>query len=131
MIGGLIKLVAGGALKSVLSALGDADKRRIDAKNNTDRIEADKEISGLEARRDVLVSEARYKVNMFFRAFMAVGPAVYVFKIFFIDKVVCPVTKLDIVAPHICRTDPITDPFLLGVMAAVIGFYFMTNAKKT
>ena len=125
VIGWLTNFVAGGAFKAIVGEIGAAHQRKLDAANATERIEADKEIAGLEARRAVLVAEAQHKINLWFRGFIALGPALYVFAYFAIDKVLC--VKLGLTGA-MCRVDAIDDPVMQGVMAAVLGFYFVTAA---
>ena len=125
IVGLLVNFVAGGGLKFITDALGEAQQRRLNAANATERVEADKEIAGLEARRAVLVAEAQHKINLWFRGFIALGPALYVFSYFAIDKVLC--VKLGL-SGAMCRVDAINDPVMQGVMAAVLGFYFVTAA---
>jgi hypothetical protein len=126
MIGWLATFIAGDGLKAITEQLGNWHQRKLDAANEHERLEADMAISALEARRAVLVAEAQHKINLWFRGFIALGPALYVFSYFAIDKVICPKTGLDLIWPEVCRVPPIDDPVMKTVMAAVLGFYFVT-----
>ena len=83
------------------------------ASTDKERIAADERVKALEARRDVMVSEAGSRVNAFMRAAIAFGPTVYLLKIFVVDKVL----KLG-------TTDNLSDD-LWKVVVAVVGFYFL------
>lgn len=128
MVGGwLLNLVSGGALKAITGEIGEWQKRKLNAENADKRIEADKELGRLEAKASVLRAEAKDTINKWFRGFIAIGPGTYVFSYFFIDKVLC--VKLGL-SGAFCRVDAIDDPVMSGVMAAVIGFYFVTEAMN-
>jgi hypothetical protein len=103
-------------------ALADAYKSKQDATTAQERTAAQERIERLNSIRDVQVAEAGSRVNAVFRAFIALGPALYLFKIFVVDKIVCPIAGLT--TPGICRTDQLS-PELWGVVTAVIGFYFL------
>ncbi len=125
MFGGfLINLVTGGALKTVLSGIGDWQQRKLAAQNNSERIAADKEIASLEVKASVLRAEAKDTINRWFRGFIAIGPATYIFSYFFIDKVLC--VKLGLTGA-VCRVDSISDDTMKWVLISVVGFYFVTE----
>lgn len=118
MIVALLKLF--GVFKSILDPLTsitnkivDLQIKKADAKTEQERIAADERLRSLEARRDVMVGESGLRLNAYMRFFIAVGPAVYLTKIFIWDKVL----KLG-------TTDAL-DPNLWQVVIAVIGFYFL------
>lgn len=102
----------------IVGELAKAYRAREEAKTDAERIAADERINHLNAIRDVQRAEAGSRVNQFMRAFIAVGPALYLFKIFAVDKVICPPLGLA------CRTDALS-PELWQVVTAVIGFYFL------
>lgn len=105
----------------VTQALADAYKAKQEAKTDAERIAAEERINRLNAIRDVQKAEAGSRFNAFFRGFLALGPGLYLFKIFAIDKIACPVLGLP---ASMCRTDPLS-PELWTVVTAVIGFYFL------
>jgi hypothetical protein len=101
--------------------LAEAYKASKDAATEQERIAANERVSRLEAIRDLQIAEAGSRLNAVMRFFIAIGPALYLFKIFVVDKIACPVLGL----PNaLCRTDPL-DPNLWTVVTAVIGFYFL------
>lgn len=106
-----------GTIATKIAAAYEAKQK---AKTDQAKVAADERIKTLEARRDVMVAEGHSPWNAGMRAFIAVGPALYLFKIFVIDKVVCPPLGLA------CRTDPLS-PELWQVVTAVIGFYFLVE----
>jgi hypothetical protein len=87
--------------------------KKADAKTEQERIAADERTKALEAKRAVLVAEAGLGVNAFMRTLIALGPTVYLLKIFIWDKVL----KLGV-------TDNLSDD-LWKVVVAVVGFYFL------
>jgi hypothetical protein len=127
MIGWLTSFLAGSAFKVIVGEIAAAHKRKLDATSTIERIEADKEIAGLEARRDALIAEARTTVNAWFRGFITFGPALYVFSYFAIDKVLCVKLGINETWPATCRVDAIDDPIMQGVMAAILGFFFLAR----
>jgi hypothetical protein len=105
---------------TIATKLAAAYEAKQNAETRQEEIAANERIKALEARRDVMVAEGHMPINAAFRAFIAFGPALYLFKIFVLDKVVCPPLGLA------CRTDPLT-PELWTVVTAVIGFYFLAE----
>lgn len=92
----------------------DLQVKKADAKTEQERISADERTKALEARRDVMMAEGALGwLNPAMRFALAVGPAVFLLKVFIWDKVL----KLG-------ATDPL-DSNLWQVVIAVIGFYFL------
>jgi hypothetical protein len=91
----------------------DLQVKKADAKTEQERISADERTKALEARRDVMIAESGLAVNAYMRTAIAIGPAIYLLKIFIWDKVL----KLG-------TTDAL-DSNLWQVVIAVIGFYFL------
>lgn len=108
----------------IAGALAKAYEAKQKALTDGERIEADVRIRQLEARQAVQIeeSESGSRTNARMRAFIASGPAIYLFKIFAIDKVVCPPVGLS------CSTDPLS-PELWQVVAWVLGFYFVVDGS--
>lgn len=78
------------------------------------RIEADERVKALEAKRDVMIAEGSLsRLNIFMRFALALGPMVYLNKIFLWDKVL-----------GLGRTDAL-DANLWGIVVAVVGFYYI------
>lgn len=91
----------------------DLQIKKADAKTEQERIAADERSKALEAKRDVMIAEAGLGLNAYMRTAIAIGPAIYLLKIFIWDKVL----KLG-------STDAL-DANLWQVVIAVIGFYFL------
>lgn len=92
----------------------DLQVKKADAKTEQERIAADERVKALEARRDVMVAEGALGwLNPIMRFVLALGPAVFLLKVFIWDKVL----KLG-------TTDGL-DANLWHVVIAVIGFYFL------
>lgn len=87
--------------------------KKADARTEQERIAADERSKALEAKRDVMIAEAGLGLNTYMRTAIAIGPAIYLLKIFIWDKVL----KLG-------STDAL-DSNLWQVVIAVIGFYFL------
>lgn len=117
MLAFLANLLGGG----IVGQIADAFKARENAKTDAERIAADERIKRLQSIRDVQIAEAGSRINAIFRGVLALGPAVYLFKIFVIDKVVCQTFGWTSGA---CRTDDLT-PEQWTVVTAVIGFFFL------
>jgi hypothetical protein len=117
MFGAIIGLLGGPVARELAAAFRD----KASAANDADRIAADERIAALRNARDVQVAEAGSRLNGLMRFLLAVGPAVYLFKIFAVDKVICQVFGW---TGGACRTDDITDK-QWTVVTAVIGFYFL------
>lgn len=105
-------------LAALLPALPTIVLRLIGAYGEKNAAAANVEIQSRQAKADVQRAESGSRINAFMRAFIAIGPALYLFKIFAIDKVICPPLGLA------CRTDPLS-PELWQVVTAVVGFYFL------
>lgn len=116
-----LKLVLGFFGGGIGQALADAYKSKQNAQSEQERIAAEERISRLQSIRDVQVAEGGSRLNAAMRAFIALGPALYLFKIFVVDKIACPIIGLPGFA---CRTDAL-DANLWEVVTAVIGFYFL------
>lgn len=113
MIGWIANIIGSGVIGQIGKELNRAYQAKLDAKNQTERIDADKEIASLEVRKAVLVAEARTSWNIIFRGFLALPFALFVWKVIVWDKLL----KLGV-------TDPLDDNMwkLLGI---VYGFYFV------
>ena len=106
-----------GILAALLPSLPTILLRIVGAASDKFKADADQIISDRNAKRDIQVAEAS-PINALMRALIAIGPAIYLFKIFAIDKVLCPAFG------GACRTDDITDQ-QWTVVSAVVGFYFL------
>ena len=106
-----------GLLAALLPSLPTIILRVIGAYSEKQQAAANEIIQSRQAKRDVMVAEAS-PINAIMRFLIALGPALYLFKIFAIDKVWCSLTGCQL------TTDPLT-PDLWEVVKAVVGFYFL------
>ena len=86
------------------------------AQTDQERIHAQEMVSTLQARRDVMVAEAGSGygwINAVMRGLLALGPMIYLNKIYIYDKVL-----------GLGTTDRLDD-HLWNVVMAVVGFYFL------
>ena len=121
-----------GIVSPIATKLADLYLARQQAKTDIERAKIDAQIQSLENIRDVLVAE-KSPINATLRAMAAIGPIAYFSKIYLWDKVIgsfygCALNN----SPECLRmftTDPLSDPTLAWVAAAVIGFYFITSRK--
>lgn len=113
MFKAILNFIGGGIVGQIGKELNTAYANRLAAKNSSERIAADKEIAGLEARKEVLVAESRKGWNIAFRAFLALPFGLFVWKVVVWDKLL-----------GLGVTDDLsTDMWKL--MAVVYGFYFV------
>lgn len=110
-------LVLGKLFLSGIGAIGKelrlAQKQKLDAKNESERIAADQNIETLKARRDVLMSEAKSAWNVVFRTTLAAPFALFVWKVVVYDKIL-----------GLGVTDDLS-PDMWNLMMVVYGFYFV------
>lgn len=108
-------------LSSIVGKIADAKVELAKAQTDEERIHAQERISTLQSRRDVMVAEAQGPfgwINSLMRGLLALGPTVYLLKIFIWDKVLQSVTH--------GSTDPL-DANLWYVVMVVLGFYFLDS----
>ena len=118
---GIITLIINALTGGVAKELAAAFTARETAKTDAARIAADERINRLQNIRDIQIAEAPSRINSIMRFFIALGPALYLFKIYVFDKVVCQIFGWTSSA---CRTDDLTTQ-QWTVVSAVIGFYFL------
>lgn len=116
MLGFLLKLLGGGAIGTIATELEKAYSDRLSAKNDADRIDADKRITELEAKRDVLAAESKSPLNALVRGLLAAPVIVLLWKVLVYDLALGEWTH--------GRTDAIPGDFWTVVMV-VTGFYFV------
>lgn len=132
MLGMILAIITGlGPVAGhILEQITSLEKSRISAKTEVEKAAITQEIEALHDKRAVLVAEAGSRLNTYFRAFIAFGPAMYISKIFIWDKVIGSMVGCSGVNSELCRTvfqtDPL-DPYLWAVVTAVIGFYFLSS----
>ena len=113
MISSILSWLLGGGVAAITKSIREIRKDELDAKNTTERIKAEKEIATLEARRAVLVAEAKSNWNVVFRAIMAFPFIAFVYKVVIYDKLL-----------GLGSTDNLS-PDLWNLMMVVYGFYFV------
>ena len=109
MLAAILSALTGGVARELAAAY----RARQEAATDQDRIAADERIKSVQAMADLQRAEAGSPVNALLRAYIAVGPATYLFKIYLIDKVL-----------GLGATDNLS-PELWQIAWVVIGFYFL------
>jgi hypothetical protein len=109
MLAAILSALTGG----VAQELAAAYRAHEDAQTDAARIAADERIKKLQAISDLQRAEAGSPINAFVRAYIAIGPATYLFKIYMIDKVL-----------GLGSTDNLS-PELWQIAWVVLGFYFL------
>jgi hypothetical protein len=103
-------------INGVTNAISNERLKLIDAKTEQERIATQERITSLQAKRDVMVAESQgSKLNASMRFILALGPCIFLTKIFLYDKVL-----------GWGSTDSL-DPNLWNVVMATIGFYFLAE----
>ena len=120
---GLIFPFLSGIAPTISSIIGQIANEKIAAINATtdvERIHAQERVSALEARRDAMIAEATHPwtLNGLIRGLIALGPMVFLLKVFIYDKVLQSVTH--------GSTDAL-DPNLWWVVQTTLGFYFLAE----
>lgn len=87
MIGRLLGWLTGGGISAIGDQLNEAYENKLKAQNNSERIEAEKQIAQLTARQAVLVAEQNGKLTRWIRPLFALPFIIYNFKIVVWDKV--------------------------------------------
>lgn len=122
-----------GTVNHITDAISNEKIAVVNATTEQDRIAAQERVNTLQARRDVMIAESAHsKINVWVRAFIAFGPASYLFKIFFWDKVIGSIMGCAkggapwLMSCSSFTTDPI-DGNLWQVVMIVLGFYFLAD----
>lgn len=118
MFGFLLSLFTGkgGAISAIAGGLEKAYADKLAAKNDGERIDADKRIAELQAKRDVLAAEANSPVNALVRGLLAAPVVILLFKVMVYDMALGEWTG--------GHTDAIPSDIWTVVMV-VTGFYFV------
>lgn len=129
------------ALKTVdgiTNAIANERIAGINATTDQERIASEERQKALEARRDVLITEATNptsaKLNASMRFLLALGPLLILLKLMVWDKVVgsfagCAGKPITIIGCSSFNTDPL-DTNQWAVITAVIGFYFLYDTFR-
>lgn len=120
IIGGLVSWFLNGGLTTIENGLIEAEKQKLAAQNDADRIAADVRIQSLNAQRDVLIAESghRWTINGIIRGALSMPAVFYLWQIILIDKVVCKWLGVA------CATDDLSTNGWTYIWI-VVGFYFV------
>ena len=121
MLGSVLGILTGllDPVAKITNSITDSRLQTMRAQTDQERIAAEERTKALESRRDVLIAESGSRINRMIRAAIALGPTIYLLKIFIWDKVFQSITH--------GTTDPL-DANLWAVVTAVLGFYFLSEA---
>lgn len=123
LIGGLPALIKGlfTTVDGITNAISNEKIAQITATTQEAKIASDERINQLQQQRDVLIADAAHgSWDIWIRSAIAIGPAMYLFKIFAIDKVFGFLFHT--------QTDPL-DQNLWQVVMVVLGFYFLSSTS--
>jgi hypothetical protein len=118
-------LIAGlfGTINGITSAIANEKIAALTATTQQEQIAANERVATLQQRRDVLIADAAHgSWDIWIRSIIAIGPTIYLFKIFALDKVIGPVLG------YAWQTDPL-DQNLWQVVLVVLGFYFLSETS--
>lgn len=118
MFASLLKWLAGGGITVLGQEITRAYKAKLDAKNDAERIAADKWIAELEAERASILAAQRDRFERWVRIGFAVPFVIYIWKLVLWDKVL-----------GLGVTDPLS-PMLTQIMWTVIGGYFVISTVR-
>lgn len=119
----------GGTAAKISGDIKDRELAKEKTKSDTKLKELDAEIAVMHDRKDVLVAEAGSRLNGLLRAMIAIGPALYVFKYYAIDKVLGSVSGCTGEAGRdascwLFRTDGLNIE-MAAVLTACLAFFFL------
>lgn len=123
----------GPSLIALGSRLADLVQAKQQAKTQEELAKINRQIEEVHDKRAVLVAESGSRINSIIRSIAAIGPILYLNKIFLWDKVVGSAVGCAGNASEFCRTTFNTDtldPNLWWVALGVVGFYFLMSFKK-
>lgn len=115
MIGRILSWLTGGGIAAIGKELNRAYQAKLDAKNDQERIEAEKQIAALSARQSVLIAEQGSWMTRWIRPAFALPFIIYNFKIVVWDKVL-----------GLGATDSLSPEFW-QLQMIVFGAYFLTR----
>jgi hypothetical protein len=106
-------------LQTISNNLSNEKIALINSKTDQERIASAEKIGALQAQQAVLVADSqRSSIDLLVRSLLALGPTVYLLKIYIYDKVLAQGT-----------TDPLDDN-LWWVTMVVVGFYFVHSILR-
>lgn len=115
VIGTILSWLTGGGIAAIGKQLNKAYELKLNAKNDAERIEADKQIAQLEARQAVLIAEQGSWMTRWIRPALAMPFAIFIWKVVVWDTVLGWGTT-----PHLSEN-------MYWVMGAIISAYFLTR----
>lgn len=118
-----------GTVGKVSDNIKELEIKREQTKSDTQIKEIDAQIDNMHDRKDVLVAEAGNRINQVMRSLLAVGPILYVFKYYAIDKVIgsiagCAGPAGSDASCWLFRTDGLNVE-MAAVMTACLAFFFL------
>lgn len=124
-ITGIIGLITGlaGPLASLAGKLTDLQLAKVAAQSDHERMNIDAQISESHDRMMVLQAEAGNRLNAIMRFLLALGPMLFLNKVFIFDKVLGSFMGHSKTG-DMWGTDAL-DSNLWGVVVAVLSFYFL------
>lgn len=115
-----------GPIANVIAKISDLKIAQVQASTDQERIHVDAQMSEANARLAALQAEAGSRINAIMRFLIALGPMLFLTKVFVFDKVIGSFMG------HACHAGTcsvfITDPLdsnLWSVITAVLAFYFL------
>ena len=115
---GLLSLLPGvfSTINNITNAISNEKIAAINATTDQERVAAQERVASLQAQRDALIAESnRSKLPIYIQSLIAIGPTVFLTKVFIYDKVL-----------SLGSTDRL-DPNLWNVVMVVLGFYFISS----
>lgn len=112
-----------GPISAVVGKISDLQLAKVQASTDQERLHIDAQIAEAHDRMIVLQAEAGSRINSIMRFLLALGPMLFLNKIFIFDKVVGSFLG-HAKGGDIWSTDPL-DANLWAVVTAVLSFYFL------
>jgi len=128
MLSWLFNLFSGGFFNSIFTtinnltkAISDEKIAQINASSSVEKAAIQARVDQLQSQRDVLIADASQShLDIYIRSLIALGPTIFLLKVFVYDKVFQSITG--------GSTDAL-DPNLWNVVMVVLGFYFLATAS--
>ena len=115
LLGPILKFFGGGIVGEIGGKLNDRLQIRLDAKNDEDRLNTEKEIAILNSQKAILIEEQKSKLTSWIRPAIAAPFVLYLWKIVVWDKMLGLGSTPDLSTEQ------------HAIMGVVIGAYFLTR----
>lgn len=115
MLTNILSMFMGGPLKTITNSLKEAYVEKLKAETSEQKLEAEKIIAHLEARRDVLMSEQQRALTSWIRPALAAPVVLYIWKLIVWDTILG------------WGVTPDPGSFVNWVVVTVIGAYMLTR----